>query len=158
MARLMRIMRAAKLGNLNKGLQTSESMEKIRNFFVKYGSVTRLMRSMFIVLIMAHFIACMWYFSAKLDNFEPDTWVVRNELQDKDNGTLYMFSLYWSITTLTTVGFGDINARTNSERIICIIWMMFGVGFYSFTVGSISSVLSSIDTEASLVEERVEMI
>jgi hypothetical protein len=100
----------------------------------------------------------MWYFSAKLENFEPDTWVVRNDLMDESNGTLYLFSLYWSITTLTTVGFGDINAGTNSERIICIIWMMFGVGFYSFTVGSISSVLSSIDTEASIVEERVEMI
>ena len=54
------------------------------------------------------------------------------------------------------MGLGDINAHTNSERAICILWMMFGVGFYSFTVGSISSVLSSMDTEASLVEERVE--
>ena len=93
----------------------------------------------------------MWDFSAKLDNLGPDTWVVRMGLENKSKGSLYLFSLYWAITTLTTVGLGDMNAGTPTERGICILWMMFGVGFYSFTVGSISSVLSSMDTEASLV-------
>ena len=98
----------------------------------------------------------MWYFAAKIDNFEPNTWVVRNGRIDDSKASLYMFAFYWAITTLTTVGLGDVNAGTDAERFICILWMMFGVGFYSFTVGSISSVLSSMDTEAALVEERIE--
>jgi hyperpolarization activated cyclic nucleotide-gated potassium channel 1 len=33
------------------------------------------------------------------------------------------------------------------ERIVCLIWQILGVGFYSFTVGSLSSVLGALDTK-----------
>jgi hyperpolarization activated cyclic nucleotide-gated potassium channel 2 len=58
---------------------------------------------------------------------------------------LYLKGCYWGIATLTTVGFGDIQGGTASEKLICIVWMMLGVAFYSFTVGSIASILSSMD-------------
>ena len=48
-----------------------------------------------------------------------------------------------------TVGYGDISANNTTEMIICIIWMIFGIGVYSFTVGSLSSWLSSLDTRES---------
>ena len=60
-----------------------------------------------------------------------------------------MASIYWSITTVLTVGYGDIHAATNTERLISVLWMMIGVGFYSFTIGTLTSVLSRIDTRSS---------
>jgi hypothetical protein len=54
--------------------------------------------------------------------------------------------VYWAFSTLTTVGFGDISAKTIPEKIIAIIWMIFGVGFYSFTIGNLSKIIASIDT------------
>ena len=32
------------------------------------------------------------------------------------------------------------------ERLICIIWMSFGAGFYSYSIGSLSSVITNLDT------------
>jgi hypothetical protein len=58
---------------------------------------------------------------------------------------LYLVSLYWAFTTLTTVGYGDIAAFSDSEIILSLIWMLFGVGIYSFIIGSLTSVLSNYD-------------
>lgn len=81
-----------------------------------------------------------------MDDFDPETWVVRFGIQDSTRGRQYLASLYWSITTVLTVGYGDIHAGTNIERLISVLWMMIGVGFYSFTIGTLTSVLSKIDT------------
>ena len=45
-----------------------------------------------------------------------------------------------------TVGYGDISANNTAEMIISILWMLCGAGVYSFTVGTLSSFLSNIDT------------
>jgi len=65
--------------------------------------------------------------------------------------------LYFAITSLTTVGYGDISAFTTAEMIIAMLWMMFGVGVYSFIVGTLSSVLSSMDAKTEMVETKLEL-
>ena len=57
-------------------------MEKFIKFVKSNDGVTRLFTAMYIIVIMAHFTACMWYFIAKIDGFGPDTWVVRHGFQD----------------------------------------------------------------------------
>jgi hypothetical protein len=57
-----------------------------------------------------------------------------------------------------TVGYGDIHAGTNTERLISVLWMMIGVGFYSFTIGTLTSVLSRIDTRSSQLKAKIEVI
>ena len=75
--------------------------------------------------------------------------MVRFGILDDDNFRKYISSLYWSVATVLTVGYGDIHAQTNPERLISVLWMMIGVGFYSFTIGTLTSVLGRIDTRSS---------
>lgn len=63
-----------------KHVSNSERMEKILKLIKTYDGITRLVAALFIVLILAHFTACMWYFIAKIEDFSPETWVVRNNL------------------------------------------------------------------------------
>lgn len=93
-------------------------------------------------MLMIHLVACFWYLIAKIDDFDEETWVVRMHMQDDDNFTLYITSVYWTVQTITTVGFGDIPAVTVMEKIIAIGWMIVGVGFYSFTNGNLSSIMA----------------
>ena len=58
---------------------------------------------------------------------------------------LYSISYYFAITSLTTVGYGDVGAFTTSEMLIAILWMIFGVVVYTFIMGTIASVLASMD-------------
>ena len=156
--KVSRIFRASKLLKVLKHIGNVEWMESFMKFARMYDGVTRLLIAGFITLIIGHFVACMWYFSAKLDEFGPDTWAVRKGFADSDKGEAYLASLYWTFTTLTTVGFGDIQGFTSSEMVICILWMLFGIGFYSFLIGTLTSVLSSIDAHNSEVKEHLKNI
>jgi hypothetical protein len=53
---------------------------------------------------------------------------------------------------LTTVGFGDIPPKTFLERIVSIAWMIIGVGFYSFTIGNLSTILANIDKKSAVLK------
>ena len=95
--------------------------------------------------MIAHFFACAWFFAAKLVEFPPDCWVVRAGARDESPGNLYMISLYW-VLTLTTVGYGEILPITNTERYLATFFMIVGVGFCTYAIGTISSILSSSDS------------
>ena len=87
-------------------------------------------------------------------DFDPDTWVVRCGLLNKSSWDQYVASYYWAFQTLTTVGFGDIAPKTFFERIIAIVWMVVGVGFYSFTIGNLSTILANIDRKSAILKVR----
>jgi uncharacterized membrane protein (UPF0182 family) len=53
----------------------------------------------------------------------------------------YLTSFYFTITTITTVGYGDININTWSEKIMCILIMISGVISFTFASGSLASIL-----------------
>lgn len=44
---------------------------------------------------------------------------------------------------MATVGFGDFGAYTYPELIISIIWMIYGVGFYSVIIGNLTSMIAN---------------
>ena len=69
-----------------------------------------------------------------------------------------MFSLSWALATLTTVGYGDITAYTIEERTLALIWMVVGVGFYSFNIGNLSAMISTIDFKAAQLQNKLQMI
>ena len=53
----------------------------------------------------------------------------------------YLISFYFTITTITTVGYGDISIGTWSERITCILLMIAGVSAFSFASGALASII-----------------
>ena len=78
------------------------------------------------------------------------TWI-SGDLEEKDktsNAELYLVSLYYVITTMTTVGYGDISpTKINSIEIIFgIILMIGGVVAFSFASASLASILSNYDS------------
>ena len=97
------------------------------------------------MFIMSHLSACFYYFTARISDFDESTWVSRLDLLDSSIYQKYVTSLYWSIQTLTTVGYGDVSAVTITEKIIAILWMIVGVGFYSLTISNISILIHDLN-------------
>lgn len=50
----------------------------------------------------------------------------------------YVTSTYWSITTLTTVGYGDLHAVNNREMIFSIFYMLFNLGLTAYLIGNMT--------------------
>lgn len=87
-----------------------------------------------------------------MNDFSPDTWVAKHELVDANAATQYIASYYWALQTITTVGFGDFAPGTPTERILAILWMIVGVGVYSFTIGNLSTLLANMDRRATILK------
>lgn len=55
--------------------------------------------------------------------------------------TVYLAAAYWSLTTVATIGFGDILPVTNAERAVMLLVQITGVLFFGILLGSITSLL-----------------
>lgn len=71
---------------------------------------------------------------------------------------MYEISLYWTITTITTVGYGDISGNNTWERFYCILVMIIGVGAFSFANGSLASIFQSMDSTKAELNEKVKSL
>lgn len=78
-------------------------------------------------------------------------------LQDASEFELYVASYYFVVTTIATVGYGDITPKTVSERIFCIVIMLLGVTGFSFATGSLSSLMSNIDSASAKLKSYMSV-
>ena len=61
-------------------------------------------------MMISHIVSCMWIFVAKFANYEG-TWM-EGETVELDPLEQYLISFYFTVTTITTVGYGDIFASS----------------------------------------------
>lgn len=109
---------------------------ELLDFIPKFAKVALIALS---VTLLIHWIACGWMI------IHPRTVAA--------DGDFYILSLYWTITTLTTVGYGDITPNTNIERIFTMGVMLVGVGVYGVIIGQVSRLMMLAD---KYTEERKE--
>lgn len=83
----------------------------------------------------------MWIFVANLYEGDKNTWIFSKDFQDMEDGDLYLTAFYFCVTTVLTVGYGDISATNNGEKVMCIILMLVGVVSFSFATGALTSII-----------------
>jgi Ion channel len=67
------------------------------------------------------------------------------ELEDSSGSELYSTSLYYCLTVIVTVGYGDLKPANPYERGLQTLLMLTGVTYYIFTQGQFISLLMSYD-------------
>ncbi len=110
------------------------------------------------VMLLIHWIACVWYLIAFMDDFPPNCWVVAMGIKNTDPVTLYIRSLYWTIVTMTTVGYGDITPNRNIEYVFTMGVMLLGASIYAFIIGNIASLFSNLDSAKANFWNRIETV
>jgi voltage-gated potassium channel len=66
--------------------------------------------------------------------------------------------IWWSVVTVTTVGYGDVYPRTVDGRIIAMIVMFVGIGFLSVLTATIASSFIQTDTHREEMKESLARI
>jgi voltage-gated potassium channel len=61
--------------------------------------------------------------------------------------------VYWAVSTMTTVGYGDVHPDTDAGRAIAMGVMLVGIGFLTLVIGAVSQ--KFIASEVEQVEEEV---
>lgn len=129
--RLFRILRVFKL----------RSIWHILDFLPKQ---VKLLLIAVVVTITIHWIACGWMYLSP-----------RMAIDDLTN---YVTSLYWAVTTLTTVGYGDITPQTNVARVYTMGVMLIGVGVYGIIIGQISRLMMLADKYTEKRKEKMNTL
>lgn len=107
---------------------------------------------------MIHLAACLWIMTATfIKGSDDDTWM-DGEIESMGVSEQYLTSVYFTVTTITTVGYGDISGGSRSEKIFCIFIMLIGVMSFSFFSGSLASLIQFYDCQNAKYREQLSLL
>lgn len=93
-----------------------------------------------IVLLLAHWIACLWNLLGK--SSEGPNWLIAYGIQDESWYVKYITSIYWAITTMITVGYGDVKPINSNEKLFGIFTMLLACCVFAYTMNMMGVVIS----------------
>uniref|UniRef100_A0A8C6VP23 Potassium voltage-gated channel subfamily H member 7 n=1 Tax=Naja naja TaxID=35670 RepID=A0A8C6VP23_NAJNA len=126
--------------------------------YSEYGAAV-LMLLMCIFALIAHWLACIWYaignverhyLSRKigwLDSLGQQLGKHYNRSDGSSGPSIkdkYVTALYFTFSSLTSVGFGNVSPNTNSEKIFSICVMLIGSLMYASIFGNVSAIIQRL--------------
>lgn len=113
-------------------------------------------------LLSLHLYSCVWIFCAKkglnIPFFKEESWIVFYSFCDLELSRLYIISLYFSMTTLFTVGYGDVVANSTIERVVVIILLVVGCFIYTFFISITSNLMAKQNQKLQMLTERMDFL
>ncbi|KAK1549983.1 hypothetical protein Q3G72_011801 [Acer saccharum] len=116
-------------------------MEKDRNYNYFWVRCSKLV---FVTLFAVHCAGCFYYLLAARYHNPERTWIgasLGNNFLDESIWIRYVTSMYWSITTLTTVGYGDLHPVNTREMVFDIFFMLFNLGLTAYLIGNMTNLV-----------------
>ncbi|MBI4977948.1 MAG: ion transporter [Spirochaetes bacterium] len=109
--------------------------------------VMRLSVFAFWFIQMVHFIALGWIMIGAVE-------------QNRSHMDQYIRALYWTVTTVATIGYGDYypNHEKNVEIIFTIVAQIFGVGMYGYIIGNVSGLIANLDVAKANFLKKLEEV
>lgn len=148
---LSRIFRFFRLNRLLKLFGSSKTLRRARQLSFVNPAFMRLFMLVFWILVAAHLVACGWIYIGGVGRYTSSG-------DYTSNGAVYLEAFYWTITTLTTIGYGDITPDNPIQFIYVIVVMLMGAATYGFIIGNIASIIANLDISKSRFREKVENI
>ncbi len=78
-------------------------------------------------------------------------------MEDRENKQNLTIVVYFMLTTLSTVGFGDYNPKSEVERIVMTFILLIGVACVSWIIQQFMDILTQIREVTAANEDSVRM-
>eukprot|EP01018_Ginkgo_biloba_P022521 Gb_14908 [translate_table: standard] len=104
---------------------------------------TRCAKLICVTLFAVHCAGCFYYLLAARYPDEENTWIgsAIPNFPEKSLWIRYVTSIYWSITTLSSVGYGDLHAKNAREMVFDIFYMLFNLGLTAYLIGNMTNLV-----------------
>jgi voltage-gated potassium channel len=136
-----------KILKMAKISKVSAIFRDIRESLSVNPSLMRLVTFAFWFVTVVHLMACGWVLIGASEPQRPDF-------------DQYLRGVYWCVTTIATIGYGDYtpNHNSNLQIVYTIGVMVFGVGMYGYIIGNVASLIANLDTARAAYQEKMEEI
>ncbi|XP_070963074.1 voltage-gated inwardly rectifying potassium channel KCNH6 isoform X1 [Oncorhynchus clarkii lewisi] len=149
MATLIGLLKTARLLRL---VRVARKLDR----YSEYGAAVLFLLMCTFVLI-AHWLACIWYAvgyverpyteTGWLDNLAEQLGKAYNASEPGSGPSAkdyYITALYFTFSSLTSVGFGNVSPNTNSEKLFSICVMVIGSLMYASIFGNVSAIIQRL--------------
>ncbi|CAL1577903.1 unnamed protein product [Knipowitschia caucasica] len=167
----LKVVRLLRLGRVARKL----------DHYIEYGAAV-LVLLVCVFGLAAHWLACIWYSIGDYEIIDEETNIVRVDswlyILAETLGTPYRFnssgsgkweggpnkdsvyitSLYFTMTSLTSIGFGNIAPTTDGEKIFAVAMMMIGSLLYATIFGNVTTIFQQMYANTNRYHEMLNSV
>ncbi|XP_054449867.1 potassium voltage-gated channel subfamily H member 4 [Pteronotus mesoamericanus] len=146
-------------------------LQKLERYSQCSAVVLTLLMSVFALL--AHWMACVWYVIGRreMEASDPLLWdigwlhelgkrlevpYVNGSAGGPSRRSAYIAALYFTLSSLTSVGFGNVCANTDAEKIFSICTMLIGALMHAVVFGNVTAIIQRMYSRRSLYHSRMK--
>lgn len=151
MPRMIKLLDKKRIKNILTGMNSYKQMSTdgiVKDFLFMY--TYEVIRLIIMATILVYFVGSFTYLvSDKFNSIEEDDSHYSTSFIQEFNFEKYtsfeklIVSGYFSLTMLSTVGYGDLYPVSKNEMIYCIMVMMCGVAFFSYIMGTLFDIMTT---------------
>ena len=157
LARFLRLVKLAKVNSIALKLD-----DLYVTLMVRYRGTMlalRMLRLTVYGFFIVHYMACAWWaVGGRYGGHFHKAWPVASGAAQRPILAEYLFSMYWVVTTMTTVGYGDLTAKNDAERAFSIFAMILGGSFYGLLIAKITAIVAEAESKQREYAQRLEEI
>jgi len=121
-ARVIRVVKILRILRVARILKLVKFVTVLEDYAVLYfgSAIFKIGRLLFIAMLCVHFFACIYYRVKRDTTPNPDdveSFYQSKYVEQDDLPRAYLVCFYYVLTTFTTVGYGDISASSDGERV-----------------------------------------
>ena len=113
---------------------------------------------LFSTVIILHIMACLWVFFISFASESTEGSFIDADYKAMKTSDKYIHSLYFMITTLSTVGYGDLSASNPLEKIVCIIAMILGVASFAYVTSTMTDLVQSYGQDTLKLDNNLKLL
>ncbi|XP_032389308.1 cyclic nucleotide gated channel subunit alpha 2b [Etheostoma spectabile] len=124
-----------------------------------YPNIFRIGNLVLYILIIIHWNACIYYAISNSLGFGSDTWVFPDHSKPEFSSLTrsYVYCLYWSTLTLTTIG--EMPPPVRDEEYLFVVFdFLVGVLIFATIVGNVGSMISNMNATRAEFQARIDAI
>ncbi len=141
------IIMVTKILKMVKISKVSAIFNDIKNSLSVNPALMRLVTFAFWFVTVVHLMACGWVLIGASEH-------------QRSPFDQYLRGVYWCVTTIATIGYGDYtpNHDSNLQIIYTIAVMVFGVGMYGYIIGNVATLIANLDVARANYQAKMEEI
>lgn len=151
----IQFIRGIRLFKLIRLLKLMQSRNQIQMMTMSRHPATQIFLLIFKVLYISHFLSCGYYFvsSYSMDYYEK---TILSEIPKSYTASeTYVYFMYWAITTMTTVGYGDTPPGNPMEIVFVTVAVYIGVFTLMYAIGTLGSFVDEMQMSADMTRKRI---